>query len=126
MKPTIKCKPTIITCTCVQFKFCTGTMASFVAISDKENLAPDAKWSKLSLNLKKKRPADGCKNRFVVVSSKEVEESKKQIVSKNTSKQTSWAVRLFETWCRQRNEYSVKNKVPENILLIDDHAALCH
>jgi len=77
MKPTIKCKPTIITCTCVQFKFCTGTMASFVAISDKENLAPDAKWSKLSLKLKKKKPADGCKDRFVVVSSKEVEKSKK-------------------------------------------------
>jgi len=68
-------------------------MASFVAVSDEENQAPDAKWSKLSLNLKKKRPADGCKDH----SSKEVEESKKQIVPKNTSKQTSLAVRFFET-----------------------------
>ena len=50
-KPTIKCKSTIIICACVQFKFCTGTMASFVAVSDKENLAPDAKQSKLSLKL---------------------------------------------------------------------------
>ena len=81
-------------------------MASFVAV---ENLAPDAKRSMLSLKLKKKKPADGCKDCFVVVSSKEVEEPKKQIVPKNTSKQTSWAVRLFETWCRQRNEHSVKN-----------------
>jgi len=41
-------------------------MASFVAVSDKENLAPDAKQSKLSLKLKKKSPADGCNDHFVV------------------------------------------------------------
>ena len=35
-------------------------------------------------------------------------------------------MRLFEIVYRQRNERSVEKKVPENFLLTDDHAALCH
>ena len=105
------------------------TMASFVAVSEKENLAPDAKQSGLSLKLKKHRTIDAdksYKDRFAVASSKDIQESKKRIVPKNTSKSTNWAVRLFESWCKQRNERSVENKVPENILLSDDHGTLCH
>ena len=55
------------------------TMASFVAVSEKENLAPDAKRSRLSLKLKKNKTIDAdnsSKDRFAVASSKDIEESK--------------------------------------------------
>ena len=89
------------------------TMASFVAVSEKDNVAPDAKRRGLSLKLKKSRTiyAEKCsKDHFAVASSNDIEESKKRIVSKNTSKSTNWAVRLFESWYKQRNKRSVENR----------------
>ena len=100
--------------------------------SEKESLAPpEAKKCRLSLTLKKKQQkvaeeaGVSSKERFPVISANIIEGTKKCIVPKNTEKLTNWAVRLFNSWFQQRNA-SCGDKVPESILLSDNHEDLCH
>lgn len=103
-----------------------------MATSEKENVDPCAtKKPRLSLQLKKKKPKEEgkdaeyvVKERFPIVPNEVVEDSKKLIIPKNTDKSTKWAVRLFQSWSEQRN-LQCDDKVPETILLSDDHEELC-
>lgn len=92
---------------------------------EKENSAP--KKPRLSLQLKKKpkeEKKDFMKERFPLLPNEVVEDTKKQVIPKNTDKSTKWAVRLFQSWCEQRNE-RCDDKVPNDILLSDNHEELC-
>ena len=97
--------------------------------SEKENVAPSpTKKLWLSLSLKKeqkKEDEDVMKKRFPLLPTETIEDTKKQIIPRNTDKLTKWAFRLFHSWCKQRNERS-NDKVPDNILLTDNHEELCH
>ena len=100
--------------------------------SEKENLAPpEAKKCRLSLKLKKKQQkvaeeaGVSSTERFPVISANIIEGAKKRIVPKNTEKSTNRAVRLFNSWFQQRNARCI-DKVPENIILSDNHEDLCH
>ena len=85
-----------------------------MSASGKENEGPSSpKRKRLSLKLKGKE-------RFVSVSSDEIEELKKPVVPKNTQRSTQWAVRCFEMWRKQQNEMSPQSQCPEDILLSDD------
>ena len=79
---------------------------------EKENIAPcDMKKPRLSLQLKKKKPnekekkaEDVKKEGYPLLSNEAIEDTKKQVVLRNTDKSTKWAIRLFQSWCQQRNE----------------------
>ena len=60
-----------------------------------------------------------------MISADIIEGAKKRVVPKNTEKLTNWAVRLFDSWSQQRNA-CCGDKVPESILLSDNHEDLCH
>ena len=102
-----------------------------MSTAEKENQAPpEAKKPKLSLSLKKK-PKEPPVNisttsneRFPVLSLEVIEETKKWKIPKNTEKSTNWAMRLFNSWVKQRNE-RCDDKVPDSILLSDNHEELC-
>ena len=89
------------------------------------------KKCKLSLSLKKKQKDSAeeadifTKEHFPLLSLDVIEDLKKCIVPKNVEKCTNWAEHLFNSWCQQRNEHS-DEKVPEGILLTDNHEDLCH
>lgn len=108
-----------------------------MSTSEKENVCPpEAKRCKLSLKLnkRKRKPAEEVKEvnssestaaHFPILSPEAIEDTKKRSVPKNTEKCTNWALRLFNSWCEQRNE-RCDEKVPEGILLTDNHQVLCH
>ena len=60
-----------------------------------------------------------------MISADIIEGAKKRVVPKNTEKLTNWAVRLFDSWSQQRNA-CCGDKVPESILLSDNHEDLFH
>ena len=86
---------------------------------DIENIEPKPK--KKCLSLKK-----SVKTRFKMTSSPEIVKAKKGFIPVNTQRSTDWAVRTFETWRRQRNVQSPASISPDDILLVDDDATLCH
>ena len=73
---------------------------------DFEIVRSTAKKQKLSLHLSKERKKVlSPSSRFnTTVSDAEVEKSSKGCVPKNTSRSTSWAVRVFNQWIEQRNK----------------------
>ena len=89
---------------------------------DFENIEPKQKKKCLSLKKGKK----SVEERFKMSSSPEIAKAKKGFVPANTKRSTNWAVRTFETWRRQRNAQRPKSICPDDILLQDDTAALCH
>ena len=101
-----------------------------MASLEKENVAPsNVKKPKFSLQLKKKpkeeeKVEDVSKDRFPLLPTAVVEDTKKQITLRNTYKSTKWASCLFQSWCMQRNERS-SDKVPDGILLSYNYEELC-
>ena len=86
----------------------------------KENDCPEPQRKRLALSLK------GNKERFISVSSDQIEELKKPSISKNTQRSTQWAVRCFSSWLEHWNEQSPREQqCPEDILLSDDMESLC-
>ena len=59
-------------------------------------------------------------------SSPEIAKAKKGFVPANTQRSPNWAIRTFETWRKQRNAQSPGSVCPDDILLLDDTATLCH
>ena len=80
--------------------------------SEKENMASSpTKKLRLSLPLKKelkkeqkKEDEDVMKKCFPLLPTETIEDTKKQMIPRNTEKSTKWAFRLFQSWCKQRNE----------------------
>ena len=92
--------------------------SNLVDVAEKENLGPPkSKCGRLSLKLEKKAAPQ---ERFPVLPKDQVEDTKRPIVAKNTSKSTQWALRCFEAWLRQRNE-RCEGKCPKDILLSENH-----
>lgn len=69
--------------------------------SEKENVAPSpTKKPRLSLSLKKKQKKedeDVMKKRFPFLPTETIEDTKKQIIPRNTDKSTKWAFHLFQS-----------------------------
>ena len=54
------------------------------------------------------------------------QELSKGFVPANTAADTHKCVCLFQEWAKERNLHFKEDKVPEDILVTDDHQSLCH
>ena len=90
--------------------------------ADFENIEPNRKKKCLSL----KRSKKSVEGRFKMSSSPEIAKAKKGFIPANTQRSTNWAVHTFEMCRKQRNVQSPGSVCPDDILLLDDTATLCH
>ena len=57
--------------------------------------------------------------RFEVKSSEDMAEMMKDYAPKNTSKNTSWAMNVFSSWCSSRNKKVPEQEIcPDNLLRV--------
>ena len=70
-----------------------------------DDTTPMVKKQKLSLQLQKEKKVLSPSSRFnTTVSNEEVNKSSKGCIPKNTSRSTSWTVRVYKQWIEQRNK----------------------